>query len=316
MENRKPNVLLTVALVLMVLAALVCLIVFLSTGGSNPNPDIPDASDPPLDSDSGDSDPQETESEPASDPTEPETPTFNSEGLQADLDDCLDGLTSSWQVTVIDLASGTTVNSTVNCKEDEKMVAADLTKLFIMATAYDQVNAGTLTETQIDSYLTQMIRDDNAEAGNSLTRLLGSGSADDGRAAVTDFALSIGCSSFEFNRLFGESGTQNYVSSSDCATLLRLIAQGLCVSDDASLKMMMLLTGTEGARIPGGVPEDANVAHLNANITGTCCADVGIVSLGTQEFVIAIVCNNPFTNEGATSKCVEITKLVCSYYVD
>ena len=97
--------------------------------------------------------------------------------------------------------------------------------------------------------------------------------------------------------------------------LRALIARGECVSADASNKMQQLMTGVAGERIPAGAPEGASVAHLNANITGSCCADAGIVTTDNGEFVIVIVCNKPVTNEGSTKKCVELTKLVSEQYV-
>ena len=86
-----------------------------------------------------------------------------------------------------------------------------------------------------------MIQEDQDSASNELTKLLGGGDAAAGRAAVNEFAKSIGCEHVEFNRLFGETGTQNYVTASDCATLLQLIASGSCVSAEASQKMVQLM---------------------------------------------------------------------------
>ena len=319
MEKRKPNILLTVSLVLIVLAAIVCLIVFLSTRGQESKPNNPslESSTPAESNEPGETTPSESgeTTEATDDTSESELPpsAIDLASLKAELDDCLSGLTSIWQVTIVDPSSGESVSSCINCKQTEMMVAADLPKLFIMATVYQQIESGVLNENDVSSDLNKMIREDSTEAANALTKLLGGGSGADGRKAVNEYAASIGCDHVEFNRLFGESGTQNYVTSGDCATLLTLIAQGKCVSSDASNKMLTLLTGTPGERIPGGVPEGATVAHLNANITGTCCADAGIVFTDAGEVVISIVCNSPYTDEGSTKKCVEITKRVCKY---
>lgn len=317
MEKRKPNMLLTIALAALVLAALICLIVFLSTRGAKKSSGSSSSSSGSMSSEPTDIEQNDTEA-----PNESEVPTdtqppieheYDEAALKAALDDCLDGLDSTWQVVVIDLADGTKVESARHSKQTDLMTAADLTKLFLMASAYDQVNQGNLTEDQITDYVTKMIRDDNAGAANDLTKLIGGGDAVAGRAAVNAYAATIGCTHVEYNRLFGESGTQNYVNAEDCAELLRLIGTGACVSAEASEKMMAMLTGTEGSRIPGGVPEGTTVAHLNANITGTCCADVGIVQGKNRSYVLAIICNKPYSNEGSTKKCVEITKLVHSY---
>lgn len=315
MNRRKPNILMTIALVLMVLAVVVCLVVFLTSRGNKETP----AETEPV-----------TEAQPTEEPTEPSEPeetdfpvdttpeapqsSFDKDALQAELDDSLDGVTSTWQVVVVDVATGETVVSNANCTEEELMVAADLPELFIMATVYQQIEAGTLVEDDVKTLLHEMIREDKDSASNELTKLLGGGDGAQGREAVNAFAKAIGCEHFEFNRLFGEEGTQNFVTAADCATLLMRIAKGECVSADASAKMQELLTGTPGERIPGGAPAGASVAHLNANITGSCCADAGIVTTDNGEFVIVIICNKPVTNEGSTKKCVELTELVSAHY--
>lgn len=320
MEKRKPNILLTVALGLLVLAAIVCLIIFLtSLGGNKSNDPVIESNnnETPTElsgSDDTSTDPSTPDQTQENNPAQPGTTGFDSAALQAELDDCLDGVTSTWQVCVVDVASGSAVISLANCTEDEKMIAADLPELFIMAAVYQQLADGKLAEDQVDTLLKEMIREDKDSASNELTKLLGSGDAAAGRAAVNAFAKSIGCERVEFNRLFGEAGTQNYVTAADCATLLYLIAKGECVSADASQKMHELMTGTPGERIPAGVADSSVVAHLNANITGSCCADAGIVTAANGEYVIVIVCNNPYTNEGSTKKCVELTKLVSAHF--
>lgn len=313
MNRRKPNILMTIALVLMVAAVAVCLIVFLSSRGKEPapvetQPVLETQPTEPVETEPVDETPEATE------PEQPAISSFDAEALQAALDDSLDGLTSTWQVAVVDVAGNTTLTSRINCTDEELMVAADLPELFIMATVYQHLNEGTLTEDAVSTLLNEMIREDKDSASNELTKLLGGGDGATGRAAVNDFAKSIGCEHVEFNRLFGEEGTQNYVTASDCAKLLALIARGECVSADASNKMQQLMTGVEGERIPAGAPAGASVAHLNANITGSCCADAGIVTTDNGEFVIVIICNKPVTNEGSTKKCVELTQLVSEQY--
>ena len=129
MEKRKPNILVTIALVLLVLAAIVCVVVFLSSLGGNKTPSVDNKtpSDAQLSSSEAETDtqaPAPGETGENETPAAPSQPIFDADKLQAELDDSLDGLTSSWQVTVIDVASGTVVNSVVNCKDEELMVAA------------------------------------------------------------------------------------------------------------------------------------------------------------------------------------------------
>ena len=309
MENRKPNTLLTVALVLIVLAALICLIIFLCTRGKPADP--AEANVPVNTGEQGE--PSDTGEAPE-DSTPVETaPVYDTQAFQAGLDDSIDGLDSVWQVAVADLADGAKYTSVTNCKQTDLMVAADLTKLYLMAAAYHKVAAGELEEAQITDLVSRMIREENAAAANELTELLGGGDADKGRAVVNDFALSVGCSHTEYNRLFAESGTQNYTTAEDCAALLQQIAEGSCVSPEASAAMREMLAGLEGDRIPAGLPAGASCLHLSATLSGTCCADVAIVTTEARSFVLVILCNNPYTSEGATKRCVQVTELVCDY---
>ena len=308
MEKRKPNTLLTVTLVLLLLAVLVCLIVFISSRGSKKS--TPAAS---VSADTGHMETPTLAPTQPDDVTEaPETtppPSYDAAALQSSLDERLEGLGAEWQVVLIDLADGKQFESCVNCNQDTTMVAADLTKLFLMAATYDRASAGKIKEEQVTGLINRMIRDDSADAANELTKLLGGGEGSEGRKIVNDYALSIGCAHTEFNRLFGESGTQNYTTARDCATLLKMIAEGSCVSADASAKMQEILTGTEGERIPAGVPAGTKVVHLNANITDVSSADAGIVYSDSHNFVLAIICNDPITPGGTNERCVQLTQI-------
>lgn len=316
MDKRKPNVLLTVSLVMLVVAALICMIVFLSTRNRKTSGGDSQISDD-ITIDSGESGQEGSEATSDTENTDvPQTPAehdYDEVKLKGDLDDCLDGLDSTWQVVVIDLADGTKVGSYANCTQVKTLTAGDLTKLFVMAAAYDQVSQEKLTEDQITDLVSRMIREGSTQAANDLTKLIGGGDAASGRAAVNAFAASIGCAHVEFNSLFGESGSKNMITADDCAELMRQIGTGTCVSADASAKMLEVLTGLPGDQIPAGVPEGTTVAHLNANTSQACCSDVGIVMTGKRMFALAIICDKPFNNDRASAKCVGITEIVCNH---
>lgn len=156
---------------------------------------------------------------------------------------------------------------------------------------------------------------DNASA-NDLTKLLGDGDEASGRSAVEAFARSIGCDSVQYNRLMlVENGTQNYVSAEDCATLLRMIYTGQCVSQDASKSMLdHLLAQQVNDRIPQGLSSDVKVAHKTGDLLGICCADVGIVFAPQGDYLLCIVCNNQSDQQSAIQTCVSITRAVDAYF--
>ena len=201
-------------------------------------------------------------------------------------------------------------------KSAPQMVSASLIKLFIMGAVYDAENSGNLTPSAQEDALFQMITiSDNASA-NDLTRLLGDGDEAAGRSAVEAFAASIGCDSVQYNRLMlVENGTQNYVSAEDCATLLRMIYTGSCVSQDASKSMLELLRCQQvNDRIPQGLSSDRKAAHKTGDLLGICCADVGIVFAPEGDYLLCILCNNQSDWQSAIQVCVSIAHAADAYF--
>ena len=222
-----------------------------------------------------------------------------------------------WDIWAERLDTGAYAHVQKNVDESApQMVSASLIKLFIMGAVYDAENSGKLTPGAQESALFQMITvSDNASA-NDLTKLLGEGDEASGRSAVEVFARSIGCDSVQYNRLMlVENGTQNYVSAEDCATLLRMIYTGQCVSQDASKSMLdHLLAQQVNDRIPQGLSSDVKVAHKTGDLLGICCADVGIVFAPHGDYLLCIICNNQSDQQSAIQACVSITRAVDAYF--
>ena len=58
------------------------------------------------------------------------------------------------------------------------------------------------------------------------------------------------------------------------------------------------------------LPEDVTVAHKTGNLSGICIADVGIVELKDRPYLICVICNDPYTDAGATSEIAELSQSV------
>ena len=152
---------------------------------------------------------------------------------------------------------------------------------------------------------------DNA-AANSLTMLLGSGDEEAGRKTVETWAASIGCENVAYHRLMlAENDLQNHVTARDCAEILRQIYKKTCISEAVSEKMLQLLENQQvNDRLPLLLPEDVTVAHKTGNLSGICIADVGIVELKDSPYLICVICNDPYTDAGATSEIAELSQSV------
>lgn len=235
--------------------------------------------------------------------------------LQALLQDQVSNLDSQWDVWVENLTTDEMAAATWNLPEDGKMVSASIIKLFVMGAVYERIEAGTLRLEDVESDLFSMITVSDNEAANRLTRLLGGGDGAAGMQAVNEFAAALGCTHVQHNRLMLEwNGTENYVSTRDCALLLRLIYRGECVSAEASAQMLELLKAqTVNDRLPAGLPEDAVCAHKTGDLSGLCCADVGIVFTEAGDYLICVICNDPYTDAGAAAKIVAISQVVYGY---
>ena len=206
MQKKKPDIFLGITMGMLVLAAVLCLVILIAqksaksktntnpaASGSevigsdvvNPSNNTPDASNPegsePNASDSGPVNP---------DPGPVDVSAIDEVGLKAALDDCLSGLPNDWQVVVIDPIVGTEVDSQINAGGvDEWMKADGMPVVFIMGAAFQKVADGELTEDQILEDCTLMIVNNDAAAGDRLTKLVGGMDAVKSFATANDLAI-------------------------------------------------------------------------------------------------------------------------------
>ena len=323
MKTKKPDIFLGITLGMLVLAVILCLLIlFIQKSGSSP------AEKP--------SDPISTQNANPSDTVNPDgtgesiVPTDTTEippaelneideaGLKAALDEQLSGLTSEWQVMVIDPAKGTRVSSARNCDVDSWMTANRLPAVFIMGAAFQQVADGKLTEDQILADVQSMIVNGDTEAADRLTELIGEGDASKGREAVKTFATDNGVK-LGFNRaLTGKASKKNYASAQQTAMLLDLICRGELVSKAASDQMLEIIcTPRESEEIdPMLTGENISYGFVNDVEEKTCICSMGVVRLPNRSFVISVVCNKPVTTKGAVKKIGELIAATQPFFAD
>lgn len=197
-----------------------------------------------------------------------------------------------------------------------RMVSASIIKLFIMGATYQEIGNSNISHDSVYSDIHNMIAISDNDAANRLIRALGNGDSSAGLAVVNRFAEDIGCYDTQINRvMLAENGLENYTSSKDCATILRMIYNRNCVSQQWSDEMLTHLKAqTVNDRIPQGVPPNTEVAHKTGNLTNICNGDVGIVFSDTGDYIICAI-NNGTASEGTINDIIaEISASVYNYY--
>ncbi|MBQ1410941.1 MAG: serine hydrolase [Oscillospiraceae bacterium] len=238
--------------------------------------------------------------------------------LQAELNESLDGLTSEWQVMVIDPAVGTKVGSTVNCDTEDWMTANRMAQVFIMGAIFQQAENGELTlDAEMDD-IKAMITANDTYAADRLTEKLGGGDAAKGREAVKSFAVANGVKLGLNRSLSGSSSERNFVTAQQTAEILNLICSGKLVSENASRQMLdILLTPVDGLEIETGLTGDGVRCGFITDIeSDVCICAMGVVQLPNRSFVISVVCNEPVTTDGAKKKITELISLVQPYFAE
>lgn len=325
MKTKKPDIFLGITMCMLVLAAVLCIVIlWVQKSDNNPKP-----SDPALDSgnvsQTGETPHTNTDSTnstnvtPSTDPvTNIEVKQIDSEKLQAALDESLRGLTSEWQVMVIDPANDTRVGSAVNCGVDDWMTANRMTQVYIMATVFQQAQDGTLVLDDVLDDVKAMITANDTYAADRLTEKLGDGNAAAGREKVKTFAVDNG-TKLGFNRpLTGNDKAKNYVTAQKTAELLNLLCAGKLVSEAASKQMLdILLTPVESPEIDTGLTGDGvRFGFIHDVEEKTCICSMGVVQLQNRNYVVSVVCNKPVTTEGAKKKVTELISMTLPYFAE
>ena len=323
MKTKKPDIFLVITMFMLVLAAVLCIVIlFVNNQPDTPTPSgntstldtksPPNTGEPSMNSNNtGEPVPSES--------TEPVTPVnldpIDRAGLEAALKDSLSGLTSEWQVMVIDPWDDTKVSATIQCKADAWMTANRMTPVFIMGAVFQQVADDTLTLDAVLEDVKAMLGGDTY-AADRLTETLGGGDAAKGRDTVKTFATNNGLQ-LGFNRPnTGTANKKNYVTAQKCAEFLSLICKGELVSKEASAQMLeLLLTCANSEDIDTGVTGDGvRCGFIHDVEEKTCICTMGVVKTNDRYFVISVVCNKPVTTDGAKKKVKELITLTQPYF--
>lgn len=215
----------------------------------------------------------------------------------------------TWSVYVKNMKK----NEVVEINSTTRMNSASVIKLYVLATAYDKVNLGSLKESKISSDAEVMIKNSDNEATNRIISAVG------GKSVVNSYISKNGYSSnTQLNRLLGgnytSSGIDNYTTSKDVASLLEKIYNRKLVSPKYSDTMLEFLKKQSNRKkIPAGV-SNGTVANKTGEISNQGVQnDAAIVYTKNADYVI-VVMSTTSDNSKAINNIKEISRIVYQYY--
>lgn len=224
---------------------------------------------------------------------------------------------------------------TITLHEQEPMMAASVIKLFVLAEAYRQMEAGRLDKnrritihkkdcvpscgaltymhdglqvTVEDLYTLMIILSDNT-ATNYMIDILGGD-------AINEGIRSLGFPSAALNRKMYEEekasrGIQNYITAAETGELLTRMAQGTLISAAASADMVRILKDQRlNGKIPfyiHALPDHAEIAHKTGEDTGIT-HDAGIIF--TKKPFVLVFCGNETDVAAYEREMAEISLLL------
>ena len=227
----------------------------------------------------------------------------NSTGDESEIQEYIDETATEgvWSVYAKNLDSNS-IKVNINNKQ---MQSASLIKLFIMATAYEEIEKETLNKSEVIDDIRIMInRSDNDAANRMIDRL--------GFDKINNYISTHGYTSTQIHRkmLQGTENGDNYTSVLDVGKLLEEMYRGRCVSESASQEMIEILKSqTLTSKIPAGVPSGVQTANKTGELS-TVENDAAIVYKEGAPYVVVIMSNELTNTAEARNNIKEMSSMI------
>ena len=236
------------------------------------------------------------------------------EDLKNSIIDYISGLPGEWGAYIKRLDT----NEYLSINE-KQYSGASLIKLFTMASAYNEIEAGDLIKDDgIVESLNLMITESSNIECNNLTHAIGAGNTIEGFNLENAHTASIGClNTIHQSELVDGRGKTTFIgynrtSPADCAKVLELIYRRQLVTPEDSDEMLdMLLRQQRTWKIPAGVPEGTVTANKTGE-TDTAEADAAIVYSPACDYVICVIGNGNVS--GGIENIRTISKMTYDYF--
>lgn len=236
------------------------------------------------------------------------------EDLKDSIEEYLDGVTEGeYKVSVRDLDRNSDYSFIIG---SSTVKSEGWIKLFIMATAFNEIKNGNLEEDIVSSDIERMITTDNNDAANIVLSNLGDGNISDGIEKVNSYLSRYNYDDTNIEEELSDVGSDNnYTSLSDVSRLLRNIYTNECVNVVYSQKMFDLLRQQLLIEyIPAGVTDGTT-----ANKTGEqaeILQDAAIVSIRNANYLVVVSAENVENKVEAASRIADISRIVNAYFVE
>lgn len=242
----------------------------------------------------------------------------NINDLKEDVKEYLDNIsTGEYQVTVKNLDKSSRNSFSIG---SGKVKSEGWLKLFIMATAYNEVKNGDIEETAVSSDIDRMITTDSNDAANALLTTLGDGDIEEGIDKVNAYLDRQNYNGTNLEEQFpievGSAGSDdNYTTIANVSKLLQNIYKNKCVNKEYSEKMMeMLKRQLLIEYIPSVITEGevANKTGEQMNIL----QDAAIVSIENANYLLVVSATDVTDKAEAGRRIADISRMVNAYFVE
>ncbi len=237
---------------------------------------------------------------------------YNLAQLESIIADTLNGAQGNWSVYFE--IPGTDFQIEQN---NRAVNAASTIKLFNMITLYDEIRKGNLTMTDALAAQTHaMITVSSNPDSNAVATAIGGGSFHTGAGKVTALAHTLGAADTQEQHMLYDEKTvtpgRNTTSVRDCATVLRKLYFGQCVSPEYDAEMLELLKQqTRRFKIPLYLPEGTVVAHKTGE-NSSVELDVGIVYSPNCDYILCVSVTD-FGNAAVRHTIGELSEKIYTY---
>lgn len=242
---------------------------------------------------------------------DPELPPDDLSELRTQLNTAIDSYSGTWSVYVKNLDTGYSVS--IN---NTQVYAASEIKLFAMASAYQQISEGLISEDNIYNTIYGMITYSSNDDFNSVVWKVG-------KYYITDWCSKNGYNdTIQCHGLHPASNANglattngyNLTTVEDIGHLLESIYKGECISAEYSQKMLdIMLDQYYRSKIPAGVPENVKVANKTGE-TDDVCHDAAIVFSDKADYVLTVMVDAPGFGWSCNDNVAELSGIVYEYF--
>ena len=237
--------------------------------------------------------------------------------LKTKLKNYIDGIDNgTYAVSVRNLDSSSEL---VNINNN-KVKSEGLIKLYIMATAYNEVKKGSVKEEDVSGDIERMITADNNTAANSVLKTIGKGDSQKGIDLVNKYLKD---NDYTKTNLEGElaqapgdtPNDKTVTSVGNASKILNNIFNGWCVSRDYSDKMMNLLKNQLNIEMIPSIITEGETANKTGEQSGVV-QDAAIISTENANYSVVVSASDIVDVEEAKTKIKEIATMVNNYFIE